>query len=143
MSEPGLPELARAFLDGLVAADAGAVLAVAAPDLELRIPAAPRGVPRTVTGHDELAGLVAAIDRTWTSVAIDITALDTFAGDPARGVTQFTVRATNQDGTEYRNDYVALGEVAGGRIRRWTEYYDPAPMVAAIDALRAHVRAGR
>lgn len=136
----GLPELARAFIEGLAAGDADAVLGVAREDLQLRLPTAPRGVPRQLTGHAELAGLAGSVARTWTEVSVEIGRVDTFEGDPDRGVMQFSVHAVNHDGSRYDNDYLALAEVSDGLISRWTEYYDPGPMVAALDALRAHVR---
>lgn len=134
--------LARGFLEALAGGDAEVATALAHPELELRLPTAPRGVPRRI-GRAELAGMVANIGRTWTDVSLRVERVDAFATDPARGVAQFGVTATNRDGGTYRNDYLAVFECADGLVRRWTEYYDPAPMVAALDALRAHVRAGR
>lgn len=133
---------ARAFLAALAAGDTEAAAALAHPELELRLPTAPPGVLRSL-GRAELAALAANIGRTWTDVSLAVERVDAFATDPGRGVAQFRVAATNRDGSTYRNDYLAVFEIAGGLVRRWTEYYDPAPMVTALDALRAHARAGR
>lgn len=135
--------LAREFLAALGRADRDAAVALAHQRLELLIPTAPRGVPKVVTGRDGLADMVSDIARTWTEVSVELVRVDTFASDPDRGVAQSRVGATNRDGSRYDNTYVALFEVEDGLIRRWVEYYDPAPMVATIDALRAHVRADR
>lgn len=137
-----LVDLAPRFYNALGAADAPTALALAHEDLELRIPAAPKGVPRLVTGRDGLAGMVSNITRTWTDLTIEITDVHAYEGAPGRGVLEADVEATNCDGSRYANHYVVLVEIADGLIRRWTEYYDPAPVVVAIDALRARARAG-
>lgn len=134
-----LPELGRAFLAALSAGDADAAVAVVAEDFLLRLPTAPRGVPKLVSGRAELAELVSKIGLTWTEVAIEDLRVDAFATDPGRGAARFTVDAANRDASRYRNEYLALVETEGGRIVRWTEYYDPEPMVAALAALRAHL----
>ena len=136
-----LPQVATRFIGALAEGDLETVLALADPGLELTIATAPRGVPRTVRGPEQLAALVGAIDRTWTQVRLREVQAHAFADDPQRGVVQFLVEASNRDGSPYRNPYVALVRTSGGLIARWTEYYDPAPMVVAIDALRAHARA--
>jgi ketosteroid isomerase-like protein len=130
-------ELSRRFLMALAAGDTDAAVALAHPDLELRIPTAPKGVPKLVTGHSGLAAMVSNIDRTWTQVTVEVDRIDAFADDPDRGIAQSRVTATNVDGSRYQNTYIALIELVDGTIRSWTEYYDPEPMVAAINALRA------
>jgi ketosteroid isomerase-like protein len=137
-----IEELARRFLSALATGDSAGAVALSHPDLELRIPTAPPGVPKLVTGHAELAALASKIGLTWTGVTLEMDRVDAFATDAARGVAQFRVIATNLDGSHYRNTYISLIELADGLIHRWTEYYDPEPMVAAINALRARVRAG-
>lgn len=137
-----LVELAPRFYYALAAADTDGALALAHRDLELQIPTAPRGVPRVVTGHEGLAGMISNISRTWTDLNVEVTEVHAYADDPNRGVAEAEVTATNCDGSRYVNHYIVLVEIADGLIRRWEEYYDPAPMVAAIDALRARARAG-
>jgi ketosteroid isomerase-like protein len=136
-----LPEIARRFFTAMGAGDTDAAMALVADDFELHLPAAPRGVPKQINGAAELAGLISNIDKTWSSVQVEIEWADSLAGDPDRGVLRAEVRATNQDGSTYRNTYLVLAETEGGLIRRWTEHYDPGPMVVAIDALRAHLKA--
>jgi ketosteroid isomerase-like protein len=136
-----LLELAPRFYQALAAADTAAALALAHPELELRIPAAPKGVPSVVTGHDGLAGMISNISRTWTDLSVEVTEVHAYADDPNRGVAEAEVRATNCDGSRYANHYIVLVSVVDGLVHRWVEYYDPAPMVVAIDALRARARA--
>ncbi|HTK62493.1 MAG TPA: nuclear transport factor 2 family protein [Pseudonocardia sp.] len=141
MTEP-LVELAPRFYYALAAADIRGALALAHPHLELRIPTAPRGVPSVVTGHEGLAGMISNISRTWSDLEVVVTEVHAYSDDPNRGVAEADVAAVNCDGSRYRNHYIVLVEIADGLIRRWVEYYDPAPMVVAIDALRAQARAG-
>jgi hypothetical protein len=136
-----LVDLAARFYYALAAADTDVALALAHEDLELRIPTAPRGVPRTITGHAELAGMISNISRTWTDLTVEVTSVNAYEGDPTHGVAEAEVQATNCDGSLYRNHYIVLVETQDGLIRKWVEYYDPQPMVVAIDALRAQARA--
>jgi ketosteroid isomerase-like protein len=138
-----LVDVARRFYDALAAADTGRALALAHRDVELHIPTAPRGVPPVVTGHDGLPGMISNISRTWTDLRVEVTEAHAYSDDPNRGVAEADVAATNRDGSLYRNHYIVLVSVVDGLVHRWVEYYDPRPMVVAIDALRAQARAGR
>jgi ketosteroid isomerase-like protein len=138
-----LPILATRFVHALAEGDRDTVLALAGPGLELTIATAPRGVPRIVSGPEQLTALVGAVGLTWTKVRLCDVQAHAFADDPTRGVAQFVVEAVNRDGSAYHNPYVALVQTEDALITRWTEYYDPAPMVVALDALRAHTRATR
>lgn len=140
VTEP-LPEQARRFFTALSQGDGETALAMVTDDFELHLPTAPKGVPKLISGRDGLAAMVGNIGNTFTDIGVRIVHADAFAGDPDRGVMQTEVTATNRDGTRYRNDYVILMERVDGLIRRWTEYYDPAPMVRTLDALRAHLKA--
>jgi ketosteroid isomerase-like protein len=141
MAEPIQDQSVR-FFTALSRGDGETALAMVTDDFELHLPTAPRGVPKLISGRDGLAAMVGNIGNTFTGIDVRIVHADAFAGDPDRGVMRTEVTATNRDGTPYRNDYVILMERVDGRIRRWTEYYDPAPMVRTLDALRAALKAG-
>jgi ketosteroid isomerase-like protein len=136
-----LVDLAPRFYNALGDADAEAALALAHEDMEMRIPAAPKGVPRLVTGRDGLAGMISNITRTWSDLSVEITDVHAYADEPNRGILEADVEATNCDGSRYANHYVVLVEILDGLIHRRTEYYDPTPVMGAIDALRAQARA--
>jgi ketosteroid isomerase-like protein len=141
VTEP-IQDQARRFFTALGQGDGETALAMVTDDFELHLPTAPKGVPKLVSGRDGLTAMVGNIGATFGEVGVRIVFADALAGDPDRGVMQTEVTATNRDGTAYRNDYVILFERVGGKLRRWTEYYDPAPMVRTLDALRAALRAG-
>jgi ketosteroid isomerase-like protein len=138
-------ETVRGFIAALGRADTDGVLAAVAEDFELTIHTAPSGVPRHIAGKDGLAGMVGNISRTWTTLRVPRVEVHALAGDPARVLAEYDVDATNHDGSCYRNGYIGIATLVDGRITRLDEYYDPEPMVRAIDALRAHVKgaAGR
>jgi ketosteroid isomerase-like protein len=136
-------EVIHRFVAALGRADAETALANVADNFELTIHTAPRGVPRTISGKEELAALVGNIGHTWTQVRIPRIEVHPFADDSARALAEYDVAATNHDDTGYRNGYIAIGHVERGLITRFDEYYDPEPMIQAINALRAHVRAQR
>lgn len=137
---PGTADVLHRFVEALGRGDEATVLAQVSDDFVLTINTAPRGVPRTITGKAELAGLVGNIVRTWTECAVPRIETHAYADDPDRGIAEYDVVATNLDGSEYRNTYVALGTVQDELITTFREYYDPRPMVQAIDALRAASR---
>lgn len=140
MSDGGTADVLRRFVEALGRGDEATVLAQVSDEFVLTINTAPRGVPRVVTGKAELAGLVGNIARTWRQLEVARIETHEYADDPNRGIVEYDVVATNLDGSEYRNTYVALGTVADGLITTFREYYDPQPMVVAIDALRAASR---
>lgn len=141
MSSEPIQEQAARFFFALGKGDAATALAMITDDFELYLPTAPRGVPKLVSGRDGLTAMVGNIGATFGEIGVRIVFADALASDPDRGVMRTEVTATNRDGSTYRNDYVILVERVDGLIRRWTEYYDPAPMVQTLDALRAHLNA--
>ena len=140
VASPETGEVIRRFIDALGRADVDGVLAEVSDTFELAIHTAPKGVPPTVAGKEQLAALVASIELTWTDLRVPVIEVHPLADDPARALAEYDVVATNHDGSEYRNRYVAIGTVTDGLITRFHEYYDPAPMVAAIAALRLRLR---
>ena len=88
-----LVDLAPRFYSALAAADTDVALALAHEDFELLIPAAPRDVPRTITGRAELAGMISNISRTWTDLTVEVTEVHAYSDGPSRGIAEAQVVA--------------------------------------------------
>ncbi|HEY1973194.1 MAG TPA: hypothetical protein VGH89_34950, partial [Pseudonocardia sp.] len=61
------------------------------------------------------------------------------ADDPSRLMAEYALEGTNLDDGTYRNEYVTVITFDGDKVRRFVEYFDPAPITQALDALRAHL----
>jgi ketosteroid isomerase-like protein len=105
----------------------------------MEMPAAPRGAKRVITGREAIATLVGNVTTTWKDVRLLHLDVHPLADDPNRFMAEYALTGTNLDDSIYRNDYVTVIAFDGDKISRFVEYFDPAPIVQALDALRAHL----
>jgi ketosteroid isomerase-like protein len=57
-------------------------------------------------------------------------------------VAHYTSHGTLLDGSPYDNSYLSLVTVRCGRIVRWIEFCDPAPLVQGIRTMKEHLSTG-
>jgi ketosteroid isomerase-like protein len=131
--------LIRAF----AAADLEGVLRETTDDFAMEMPAAPPGAQRLITGAEEIATLVGHVTTTWKGVRLLRLAVHPLADDPDRLLAEYALEGTNLDDSTYHNEYVTVITFRGTKISRFVEYFDPAPIVRALDALRAHLGIAR
>lgn len=135
--------LAERLVTAFAHGDLPAVLAELADDFVMEMPAAPPGAQRVIRGRHEIATLVGHVSTTWKGVELTRFAAHPLLDDPERVLAEYALVGTNLDGSTYRNEYTALITVRGGKATRFVEFFDPDPIVAALDALRAHLRTSR
>lgn len=117
--------------------DVEGMFADMALDVTLVFPAAPDG-PREVTGLETIRTFFTTATRPLTpTFALTRIEVHPLADDPERVVAEFDAEGTMVDGTPYQNSYLALVTVRDGTIRRWVEYFDPAPIERALAAMQA------
>ena len=128
--------LVTAFASG----DLRAVMAELAEDFVMEMPAAPPGAERVIRGRAEIAALVGHVSTTWKGVELTRFAAHSLVDDPDRVLAEYALVGTNLDDSTYRNEYTSLITVRDGKATRFVEFFDPDPIVVALDALRAHLR---
>lgn len=142
-TEPCTVTTAHRLVKALASADLAAVLREVTEEFVVEMPAAPRGAQRTITGRDELATLLGHVTTTWKRVRLLRVAVHPLADDPDRVLAEYALEGVNLDDTTYRNEYTTVITFRDGKVARFVEYFDPAPITQALDALRAHRRATR
>ncbi|CAL9674972.1 nuclear transport factor 2 family protein [Streptomyces sp. enrichment culture] len=99
-----------------------------APDCEVIAPYTPGGVPAVINGRDRLHGFYAGEAAKYTRLRYPGTEIWSLH-DPHRAVARWFPRAELVGGGTYRNENVGLFEFDDdGRIRRFTEYFNPLPL---------------
>lgn len=120
--------------------DVDGMFAEMAPDLTIVFPAAPGG-PREVTGRETVREFFTTVTQHLTpTFALTNIAVHPLADDPQRVVAEFAAEGAMVDGQPYANSYLALVTVRDGKIQRWIEFFNPAPVERALAALQAAQR---
>ncbi len=77
----------------------------------------------------------------WANFALTRWDVHAVAGDPSLVVSHYASHGTLLDGSSYDNTYLSLVTVRSGRIVRWIEFCDPAPLVKGISVMQQHLAA--
>jgi len=131
--EPG-PGVVRAYLDAVSAPDIPAVQDTFHPEIVLRIPYAPPGIPQVVEGKE-------AADP-WFAGLPDLLAPMNFADHDIRALAEegeYVAEYTSDSrvlttGRPYRNTYISRFTVRDGLIVRLAEHFDNLALVVALGA---------
>jgi uncharacterized protein len=123
------------FMAAMSTLDTAAMLAEAADDIVVRMPAAPEGLPREAVGKETFSGFLAGVGMLWTRWSMPSFVVHPLADDPARAVIEYTSDSTNADGSPYRNTYLSIATVRGGQLVEFVEFFDTAQVANAIAAL--------
>jgi ketosteroid isomerase-like protein len=135
--------VAERLVNAFANADLPAVLAELADEFVMEMPAAPPGAQRVIRGREEITTLVGHVSTTWKGVELIRFAAHPLVDDPERVLAEYALVGTNLDDSTYRNDYTAVITVRDGKAVHFVEFFDPDPIVSALDALRAHLRTTR
>lgn len=131
--------VARRLVNAFANADLDGVLREVTEDFAMEMPAAPRGAQRLITGQADIATLIGHVTTTWKGVRLLRLEVHPLADDPNRLMAEYALEGTNLDDSTYRNSYVTVITFDGDKVSRFVEYFDPAPITQALDALRAHL----
>ncbi len=124
-------ELAREWLEAFPEGNFDAFPGKISPDLVLRLPFVPPGVPSEVKGRETVQALLAgsAAGRSklvFSDVVIRRTE------DPDLIMTTASAEATMASGKIYRNSYVMLTRIHDGTVLEHTEYLNPLAVIASM-----------
>ncbi len=98
-------------------------------------PTAPAGAPRTVSGKETNRQFFDSIRPMWATFDLTFTDVHALAGDDSRVVAHYASEGTLIDGSHYANSYLSLVTVEDGKIVRWIEFCDPAPLERGVAVL--------
>jgi ketosteroid isomerase-like protein len=144
MTDSSAPaEVAARLVRAMARADLEAVMAEVSDEFTLEMPAAPRGAEPVIRGCQEIATLIGHVGTTWKRVTLTHLEVHPLADDPYRVLAEYGLEGINLDDSTYRNEYVTVITVHEGKATRLREFFDPAPITQALDALRAHLRVSR
>lgn len=100
-----------------------------APDLVLRLPFVPPGVPTEIAGRENVRERVSSTAQNRSPLVLtDVVSLMT--EDPALVVTTAKGNATMANGKIYENSYVMLTRFRDGQVVEHTEYLNPLAVMA-------------
>jgi ketosteroid isomerase-like protein len=133
-------EVTRRLVNAFANADLDGVLREIDDDFVMRMPAAPRGADRVITGRPAITALVGHVTTTWKRVELQWLEIHPLADDHDRVLAEYALEGTNLDDSTYRNDYTSVITVRGGKAVQFVEHFDPDPITQSLDALRAHLR---
>ena len=129
-----------AFLEANTVLDVDGMFAVIDHDAVWEFPAAPQGAPRRVEGWQENRDFFEMLKPMWTDFALTHWSVYAIADDPSLVVAHYSSHGTLLDGSSYDNSYLSLVTVRSGRIVRWIEFCDPAPLIQGIGIMQEHPR---
>ena len=149
MQDPTPPPLTNdatftvtAFLEANTVLDVDGMFAVIDPDAVWEFPAGPPGAPRRVQGWQNNRDFFEMLKPMWADFALTRWEVHPVAGDPSLVVAHYASHGTLLDGSPYQNSYLSLVTVRSGRIVRWIEFCDPAPLARGIGVMHQHLSAG-
>jgi len=123
-------ELMRAWLDVFAEGEFAAFPGTVSPDLVLRLPFVPPGVPNEIRGREAVRdALRATAGNRSKLVFANVEILRT--GDPELVVARAEGEATMASGKVYRNSYVIFTRIRDGEVLEHVEYMNPLAIIEA------------
>lgn len=122
--------LARKWLEVLPEGEFDQLPGQIAPELVLRLPYAPPGVPTEFRGRDVVQQAMSASATRRSRLKLDNVVL-LRTQDPELLVATATGGAVMNSGKVYRNSYVIFVRIRDGRVIEHTEYLDPLRVMEA------------
>jgi ketosteroid isomerase-like protein len=132
--------VAGRFLAAMSRLDAQGMFAECSAEVLSEFPACPAGAPRKFTSRQAVQGFFsAAILPIWSEYTMERVAVHALADDPQTVVADYASTGSLRDGSPYQNSYLSLFTVQDGKIVRWLEYFDPAPLAHGVAVLQESV----
>ncbi len=124
--------LIESILQDVSAGNTEAATSRMAPEIRLRMPFAPPGMPDLIEGREQVHRFLATVPRTFSPLTATVTSAQALT-EPGGWVFEYegdgVARAT---GRPYRNRYVGLFSLEGALLTQWTEYYNPSVLLFAL-----------
>jgi ketosteroid isomerase-like protein/quinol monooxygenase YgiN len=132
-------DTARAVVERFLAAnavlDVDGMFEEIGEDAVWSFPAAPPGAQREVRGKATNRSFFESLLPIWTSFSLPQREVHALADDPDRVVAYYASSGSLIDGSPYRNTYLSLVTVRGGKIVHWTEFCDAEPLTRGVTTL--------
>jgi ketosteroid isomerase-like protein len=131
---PAVSESARRVVEGfftaLEAMDIERFMAVWADEPRQIMPLSPPGFPTQLDGRDAIRRQYGDLPSKFSSMRFPRALFAT--DDPSVVIAQYRGEIKLKGGGEYNNVYAGLFEIENGRLRRFTEYFDPSLLEAGF-----------
>jgi ketosteroid isomerase-like protein len=128
-------DVVREILQLAGAMEVDALTAHLADDIVMELPFAPEGYAREHLGRDAVVKFQRAAARSFSTFAMVIDRVIETTDPRVVIAEHHSDGVAVPTGRPYRNRYVTIFELDGdGRVRRWTEYYDPTVVTGAFGA---------
>jgi uncharacterized protein len=127
-------DLIRAYTGALNAWDIEAMGRLSTEDVVFELPFRPPTFERETVGKDAYMEVLAQardhmIDG---SENLHDLKLDTLASDPDTVIATYQSAMRLKSGVEYENEYISRFRIRGGKVARFTEYYDSIVLFRAL-----------
>jgi fermentation-respiration switch protein FrsA (DUF1100 family)/ketosteroid isomerase-like protein len=111
------------FFTPLEKLDIQSFMKVWADDAKQIMPLAPNGFPGELSGKDAIFNQYKGLPDNFTSMKFPRRISAT--ADPNKVIVQYTGIIPLKSGGEYNNNYVGIFEIKNGKVKTFTEYFDP------------------
>lgn len=127
-------ELVRTYTDALNVWDIEKMRDLSTEDVVFELPFRPPAFERETVGRDAYMDVLAQardhmIDGSENLRELE---LDTLASDPNTVVATYKSSMRLRSGVEYSNEYISRFRIRGGKVARFTEYYDSIILFRAL-----------
>ncbi|HEV2801834.1 MAG TPA: nuclear transport factor 2 family protein [Pyrinomonadaceae bacterium] len=123
-------EAVESFFNALEKLDIGSFMDGWAEGARQVMPLSPEGFPRELNGKGAILNQYKGLPENYTSMRFPRRIFAT--EDPRKVIVQYHGIIPLKDGSEYNNNYVGIFEIKGGKVERFTEYFDPFILSAAF-----------
>lgn len=123
-------EAVERFFTALERLDIPSFMNVWADGARQVMPLSPEGFPKELNGKGAIYNQYKGLPENYTSMKFPRRVFAT--DDPGKVIVQYHGIIPLKGGSEYNNNYVGVFEVRGGKVERFTEYFDPDILSAAF-----------
>jgi ketosteroid isomerase-like protein len=127
-------DIVRRFYDLLAAKDLDAWAALWHDDARITVPYPPDGFASSIVGKDAIVKTLGALLDGFSSFAAELVDVHPAHGSETVCV-EYGVRAVLRDGTEYRNENIAVFRFVSDLVVEYRDYFDPRRFQVVVDAL--------
>lgn len=129
------PELLRHFLSVLTTFDPGVLMPLLGPEPTLEFPYATEGLPRVVSGRDDIEKFWRTTGRMFRELHVHDVTTHEMLDDGLAMATWHSDGTTAGKPRPYRNTYISLARVHDGLVDWYCEYFDPIAGLRAFDRM--------
>lgn len=124
-------DVVRTYIEIMNSLDLDAFAALVTDDVVVRLPYAPDPVPKVTEGKVGVVGLYGGFPSLVSPLGFHDLEITPLPGEGEFLATYRSDATMLSTGLPYRNDYIALFTVRGGKLAAFTEYFDPLVFLTA------------